>query len=78
MNTTIIPINQVYHELKQITKKVQKGSSFLVVKNSQPVFKIVPLDEINPKKKYNLQDFSKISFSGGKDLSQKNDTIVYL
>lgn len=77
MDPSIIPINQVYRELKSITTKVQKGSSFLVVKNSKPVFKIVPLDTVSPPKKYNLQDFTKISFSGAKGLSKKIDTFIY-
>jgi antitoxin (DNA-binding transcriptional repressor) of toxin-antitoxin stability system len=75
--TTTIPIKQVYKELKDITQKVQQGASFLVIKNSQPVFRIVPIDGELPQKKYTMQDILGMQFKGGADLSQNIDNILY-
>jgi antitoxin (DNA-binding transcriptional repressor) of toxin-antitoxin stability system len=75
--TTTIPIKQVYKELKDITQKVQQGASFLVIKNSQPVFRIVPIDGELPQKKYTMQDILCMQFKGGADLSQNIDNILY-
>ncbi len=76
MNATIVPINQIYHDLKRITEKVLSGESFLVVKNSKPIFKITPYKRAKMKK-YNLSDFKKIRFSGDKNLSKNIDKVLY-
>lgn len=77
MKTNIIGIKQLHQELKQITTAVAEGESFIVVRNSQPVFRIEPLED-HTKKKYSLQDFKKIQIkSKEKNLSSKIDEIVY-
>lgn len=77
MKTNIIGIKQLHQQLKQITQSVTAGESFIVVRNSQPVFRIEPLHTTAPKK-YSLQDFKKIQVPGGdKNLSTKVDEIVY-
>jgi len=65
-----------------IYQKVNQGNEFIVVKNSKPAFKIVP---INKKEKINHQEdnkklikkLKKIQFVKNKNLSQKIDNIVY-
>lgn len=73
----IIGVKQLYKNLKGITRRVQRGESFIVVKRSKPVFRVIPYQEERPKK-YTLKDLEKLQFkSGDKDLSQKIDEIVY-
>lgn len=77
MQTNIIDIKQLHTQLKQITQAVSEGTGFIVVKNSQPVFRIEPL-EPTVTKKYSLQDFNKLQVKGKeKNLSNKVDEIVY-
>ncbi len=79
METQIIGIKQLYTGLKDITEQVRFGQSFLVVKNSKPVFRIEPVEKtVQPRKKYTLKDLEKITFSSDDpDLSKKVDEIVY-
>ena len=73
----IIGVKQLYKNLKGITRRVQKGESFIVVKRSKPVFRLVPYRPAKPKK-YALKDLAKLQFkTGDKKLSQKIDEIVY-
>ena len=77
MNTQIIGIKQLHSTLKKVADAAMLGQSFLVVKNSKPVFKIEPVKTVGSKK-YNLKDFSMIKFSAkDKNLSKKIDQIVY-
>ena len=77
MKTNIIGIKQLHTQLKQITQAVSAGEFFIVVKNSQPVFRIEPLEQ-TVTKKYSLQDFKKLQVKGkAKNLSAKVDEIVY-
>lgn len=52
----IIGIKEVYQNLKEITEQAKQGQSFLVVKHSNPVFKITPTDF---DKKQNEKDKSR-------------------
>lgn len=76
MNEQIIGIKQLYTNLKEISHEALYGQSFIVVKNSKPVFRIEPIETVK-KKKYNLEDFKKIQFKGGKNLSKNIDKIIY-
>ena len=77
MTVNIIGIKQLHTQLKQITQAVSEGAGFIVVKNSQPVFRIEPL-EPTITKKYSLQDFKKLQVKGKeKNVSAKVDDIVY-
>lgn len=42
----IIGLKQLRENVAEYAKQVQKGKSFIVVKQSKPLFKISPLDEI--------------------------------
>ncbi len=77
MNTQIIGIKQLHSTLKKVADAALMGQSFLVVKNSKPVFKIEPIKSVG-NKKYSLKDFSKIKFfAKDKNLSKKIDQIAY-
>ncbi len=71
---TTINIRELYRNLKKITERAEKGESFLVLKNSRPVFKIEPEQK---KKPFSIEELSKIRFKGPKDLSKRIDEIVY-
>lgn len=75
--TRIIGIKQLHKELKKVSEETRKGHSFLVVKNSKPVFQINPIDD-EDEMLYSLEDFKKIQFiSSDKDLSKNIDKIIY-
>ena len=71
-----IGIKQLHQELKYITLAVRQGESFEVLKNGKPVFRIEPLKK-QPQKKYTIDDFKKLRFRGGGNISQNIDEIVY-
>lgn len=67
----------MYKNLKDISKKALEGQSFLVVKNSKPIFRIEPIKETGLKK-YNLGDLKKIQFVvQDKNLSKNIDKSIY-
>jgi len=77
MEPQIIGVKQLYKELKQISQAVQWGKTFLVVKNSKPVFRIEPVKKV-ARKEYSLRDFKKLQFTtSDKALSKRIDSIVY-
>jgi hypothetical protein len=77
METQIIGVKKLYKELKSITEKALEGQSFLVVKNSKPIFRIEPIREIGAKK-YNLSDAKKLQFvARDKNLSKNMDKSIY-
>ncbi len=77
MSTKIIGIKQLHKELKKVSDATERGESFLVVRNSKPVFEIRPVEE-RKEKKYSLKDFKKIQFeSKNKNLSKELDKIIY-
>lgn len=72
-----IGIRELSRDLKTITWQVINGQSFVVMKNSEPVFKIEPVDE-QQAKLYTLKDLKKLQFRSGQgDLSQNIDKILY-
>ncbi|MDD3119980.1 MAG: hypothetical protein PHF46_01060 [Candidatus Gracilibacteria bacterium] len=77
MTENTIGVRELHYNFKEISDKVIKNQEeFLVIRNSKPIFKIVPIKK-TVKKKYILQDFSKLEFAGGKDLSQDIDNLMY-
>jgi len=78
MQTTTIGIQQLHTKLKSITQAAILGRSFVVLKNSRPVFRIEPVMKTAVKKKYTLDDLMKLQFKGNDpDLSRKVDEIAY-
>ena len=77
MNKTIIGIKELHKHLKGISEAARRGRSFLVFKNSRPVFRIEPVHEDMPKK-YTRKDLKNLQVSGGsRTLSREIDTILY-
>ena len=77
MEAQIIGVKELHKNLKRISEAAMSGESFLIVRNSKPVFRIEPVEKIT-KKKYILADFEKIQFrSNSKNLSKNIDKIVY-
>lgn len=79
MNLQIIGVKELYKQLKQVSQAALRGQSFLVVRNSKPVFRIEPI-EPTAEKKYSLKDFKNIQFKmryKDRNLSKKIDEIVY-
>jgi antitoxin (DNA-binding transcriptional repressor) of toxin-antitoxin stability system len=78
MREKIIGIKELHKNLKNISNQALGGASFVVIKNSKPVFKIVPLEDDNNFKKYHLNDLKNLqSNSEDKNLSKKIDNILY-
>lgn len=76
MNPEIIGIKKLHTNLKKITQESLKGKSFIVFKNTKPVFRIEPVEE--KKRTYGLNDFKNIQFScADKNLSKKIDKYLY-
>ena len=77
MNDKMIGIKELHQSLKTVSEEAKQGQSFIVIKNSKPVFKIVPLTG-NTLPKYSLDDFKKVQFKvRDKNLSKKVDNIMY-
>lgn len=77
MTENTIWVRELHYNFKEISDKVIKNQEeFLVIRNSKPIFKIVPIKK-TVKKKYILQDFSKLEFAWWKDLSQDIDNLMY-
>lgn len=74
----MIGIKELHKNLKNVSDAVLLGGSFIVIKNSKPVFRIVPLEDNNKVKKYSLHDLKSLQFeSRRKNLSQEIDNIAY-
>ncbi len=74
----IIGVKQFHKDLKKITEMVQKGHEYVVVKNSKPVFRIVPLDENKKAKKSLHEEFKHLHFkTDNPNLSKEIDKILY-
>ncbi len=75
-NEQTIGVKELHANLKKIYSAVDKGGSFLVMKNTRPAFRIVPVQQkIN--KKYNINDVMHLQFKGGKNLSKNIDELIY-
>lgn len=77
METQIIGIKQLHKDLSKISKQANKGQSFIVVKNSKPMFRLEPLKSLC-KPRYTFKDLEKIKFkSKDRNLSKNIDKILY-
>lgn len=79
MKLQIIGVKQLYKQLRQVSQATLRGQSFLVVRNSKPVFRIEPIEPM-AEKKYSLKDFKKLQFrmpEKDRNLSRKIDKIIY-
>lgn len=77
MEAQIIGVKELHKNLKQISEAAMKGESFLIVRNSKPIFRIEPIKKI-AKKKHTMKDLWEIRFKGkDKNLSKNIDKILY-
>jgi len=80
MNATtekIIGIRELTRNTKDVYRDTRRGISFVVMRNTEPLFRIEPIGA-HRKGKHTLADLLSIRFrSGDKDLSKKVDTVVY-
>lgn len=74
----MIGIKELHRNLKNISDEAVLGGSFIVIKNSKPVFRIVPLEGEDKAQKYSLQDLKNLQFeSKEKSFSKDIDNIMY-
>ena len=64
----IIGLKQLRQNVAGYAKQVQKGKTFIVVKQSKPLFKLAPVDEVDEYEDArgwrNVIDFTKIKKGG--------------
>ena len=73
--SNIVGVRELHSRLREISEATMLGESFIIVRNTKPIFRIEPYKKEG--KKYSLADFSKIRFRGGKNLSKNIDKIIY-
>lgn len=77
MKEETISIKELHKNLKNVSEATLRGERFIVIKNSKPVFQIIPLEE-NKLPKYSIVDFKKLQFkSRKKNLSKNIDKVLY-
>lgn len=65
MKNTIIGLKELRENMDSYISQVKKGRSFIVVKKSKPVFKLMPLDEWGDEGGWEkVIDFTKIKKGG--------------
>jgi len=62
----IIGLKELRQNMPKFAQKVQKGQSFIVVKQSKPLFKITPIEQIAEEQWEEVIDFTKIKKGGVK------------
>jgi antitoxin (DNA-binding transcriptional repressor) of toxin-antitoxin stability system len=81
MESEIIGVKQLHRDMKKIARATGRGKSFTVVRNSKPIFCVVPLPSKAAKQnKRSIEDLMSLRFTlktKESDLSKKIDTIVY-
>mgnify|MGYP003394169399 CR=1 FL=1 len=78
MNPTaqIIGIKQLHKDMKKISEFVMKGQEYIVVKNSKPAFRILPMEKVRSKSF--AEEFKDSHFtSDNPNLSMEIDKILY-
>lgn len=74
----IIGVKQLYKKLGTIANRTRKGESFVVMKHTTPLFRLVPYEETTERRPYTLKDFASLQRkTGEKNLSKQIDRIVY-
>jgi len=78
--STLIAMQDIRQSLASIANRAQKGEDFVVVRNSRPVFRIVPVGHTDDKLGLSFEDItSRIDDSGAaKHLSETDvDNIIH-
>ncbi len=77
MNQKMIGVKHLQTRFSEVTRAVQKGESFIVMKHTQPLFRIEPVTK-KEQPRYTINDLMSIKFkSRDKNLSKKIDTYLY-
>ena len=76
--SNIIGIKELQGNLKRVADAAQRGETFIVVRDSKPVFRIEPILRVSGKKR-TLSDLLKAARFSHPDpkLSQKIDEVAY-
>ena len=73
----IIGMKELQNSLSRVTREVDAGRSFIVLKHARPAFRIEPMPS-REKKTHTLADLYDIRFkTGDRNLSKKVDRILY-
>ncbi len=77
-----VSTKELYTNFKKVSEEVQNGTTFIVLKYSQPAYKITPLEEEEKggSKKYRLEDLSQFVFKSKnkeKDLATSFKKYIY-
>lgn len=62
MKTQILGLKELRENMQKYASRVEKGESFIVVKKSKPVFKLVPAE--SEEEWETVVDFTKINKNG--------------
>lgn len=62
MENTIVGLKELRGNIDTYASKVKRGDSFIIVRKSKPLFKIVPIDLENQWE--TIADFTKINKNG--------------
>jgi len=63
-NTSIIGLKELRQNVSGFAKQIEKGHSFIVVKQSKPLFKISPVEAEETEQWEEVIDFTKIKRGG--------------
>jgi antitoxin (DNA-binding transcriptional repressor) of toxin-antitoxin stability system len=78
MTGKIIGIKELHKNLKNVSEATLRGERFVVIKNSKPVFQIIPLEDDDELPKHSLTDLKNLQFnSREKNLSKNIDKVLY-
>lgn len=73
---TTIGIKQLHLSIPKITRATNRGTSFVVMRHTKPLFRIEPLRQ--SQKKYTLRDLGKLHYKDkDRRLSTHIDRILY-
>lgn len=75
MQEQTIGVRELYTSIPKIARATSRGTSFVVMKRTKPLFRIEPF--MTRKKEYTRFDMKKLQFKGGKTLSRDIDAILY-
>lgn len=64
MREKIVGLKELRENMESYISQVEKGKSFLIVRKSKPIFKVVPIEEENDEKWETMVDFTKIRKGG--------------
>jgi len=61
---SIVGVKELRENLSAYTDQIRRGKSFIVVRRSKPIFRMVPIDEDDDGNWERVVDFTKIKKGG--------------